>query len=80
MGENDRKAVGTTIKIGGEDFEIVGAVRDIKIYGRAIIPYKAMLPFIEDDYTQYKAYLLCQDEPPMSTIDTAVRKRWISLR
>lgn len=65
--------VGTTVTIGGTDFEIIGIFRDIRLYSGLLIPYQALYPMLDEKSIQHKAYLLTDAEPDISIIESKVR-------
>lgn len=64
--------IGSTVNIGGTDFEIIGVFRDIRLYGGVLMPYKALYPVIENKRVQHKAYLLTEGELDVAVINSKV--------
>lgn len=64
--------VGKKIKLAGTEFEIVGAIRDNKIYGDFLMPYNTILNWTGEKSTQFKAYLLNNGEFDISEINASV--------
>lgn len=76
--ESDRvgkkEQLGDFITIGGTDFEIVGIIRDRKLYGGTMIPYNSLLKMTNAKDLQYKVYLQSDGELDMDAIKVFVRK------
>lgn len=66
--------VGKKIKLAGTEFEVVGAIRDNKIYGKFLMPYNTIRSWTGDKMTQSKAYLLCDGEPDMNEINASIEE------
>lgn len=65
--------IGTTVTIGGTDFEIIGIFRDIRLYSGLLIPYQALYPMLDEKPIQHKAYLLTNVEPDIGMMENRVR-------
>lgn len=72
VGKKER--LGDFITIGGTDFEIVGIIRDRKLYGGTMIPYNSLLKMTNAKDLQYKVYLQSDGELDMDAIKVFVRK------
>lgn len=66
--------VGSRITVAGTEFEIVGTVRDNKVYGGLMIPYKAMCDWLDGSTLQFRAYLQTRGEPDIKEINSAMLK------
>lgn len=60
--------VGTTVTIGGTDFEIIGVFRDARFMANMMLPYKALYPMVEKKQLQTVAYLITDGKPQLGKI------------
>lgn len=71
IGENIR--VGDTVTLAGTDFEVIGIIRDVELYGSFLIPYNALLALTDMERFQYMSYLETAGTPDMDAIKTYFR-------
>lgn len=64
--------VGTTVHVGGSDFEVIGIFRDVRLLAEIVMPYKALYPMIGKKELQSVAYLLTEGKPQTGKIGAKI--------
>lgn len=64
--------IGTTVNVGGTDFEIIGIFRDIRFMSDMLMSYEAIYPMVENKSLQSVVTLLTDGEPKMGKMGAKI--------